>query len=278
MDNHEEILNAAIGHMERRVALALELLAKLRFSKTLGQHFAVTCLHTRTIHLAAGCAAAAKVRATPCIPIIVRSMWEAAVDTDNLIAQPDYAQDMYASFLEQKLRFSTAAAPEKENPLLVTVPDAVDLVMTVAQTRAELEALKRRGHSAADVKERARRVNRLHEYDAVYGPLCLDAHNNVRSLETDHVQQHADGDFSLSFYGDRMTPGATVDVLLGVGLLLQSIVKTHVLLGTTDARLPTLFDDWLRDRGEIEAAYQGVEDKGIANKQVHPIAGKPGSG
>jgi len=274
MDTYEEILNAAIDHMERRVGLALDLLKRLQFSKSQGQHYAVTCLHSRSIHLAAGCASVAKARATPCIPIIVRSMWEADVDLDNLIANPQYSQNMYASFLAQKLHFSGAASPEKNNPFLLPVHKAIDLNKLMAEIRNELATLRKNGHQPLSVKARAEHVSREAEYDAIYGSLCLDAHNNLLSLEGDHVKHHPSGDYSISFYGDKMTPGAVADMLLAVGLLTISIEKTHKLLNTQDERLPALFQTWLQDRAILESEYQRIENDENANKALQAIGAK----
>lgn len=259
MKTIDDAYKETLGQLKRHVDLAVDLLRLLRFNMEHGQQFVVVCLHTRLIHLAAGCHAAGKDRATPCIPILVRSMWEADVDLDNAVTDDEFFRHMYASFLKEKLRLSLAARPQQGNRFMASVPTALDLPEVTRETQEELDRLTAEKHGPLSIKERARRVNRCDEYDSIYNLLCLEAHNNVRSLESDHVEHRPDGSYQMTLYSEGMTASAVKDLLLAVGLLAASIDKTHRLLETTDPRGTGNLDAWVAERGAIEAIFLDSE-------------------
>ncbi len=264
MKTIEDAYKETLVQLKRHVDLAVTLLRLLRFNKAHGQQFVAVCLHTRLIHLAAGCHAAGKDRAAPCIPILVRSMWEADIDLDNAIADVEFFRHMYASFLKEKLRLSHAAHAQQGNRFLTSVPTALNLPEVTRETKAEFDRLTAEKHGPLSVKQRARTVNRLDEYESIYNLLCLDAHNNVSSLESDHVEHRPDGSYQMTLYSEGMTASAVKDLLFAIGILAASIDKTHSLLGTTDPRGAGVLDAWVGERGAIEVIVMDSEKERAA--------------
>ncbi len=118
------------------------------------------------------------------------------------------------------------------------------------------------------LKRRANNVHRLDEYKSIYNLLCLNAHNNIRSLETDQVEHTADGAYQMTLYAQGMTMSAIKGVLLAIGVLAAGIDNTHKLLGTADERARGVLDSWVAERRPIEAVVMKSEQERTANQAV----------
>lgn len=114
-------------------------------------------------------------------------MFEADIDLTNMMRCPEYYKRMYASFLEQKLRLMKEAASSKPNPFLVAVLEHRNLKSDLEETQKELDNLKGQRNGPIDIRCRAELAGLLDEYLSVYNILCLDTHNNIRSLENWHL-------------------------------------------------------------------------------------------
>ncbi len=256
MNTHEEILNATTEYMDGQIKLAMELLEGIRFHKDSPQELAICLLHTRSIHLSAGCSAAAKNRAAPCIPILTRSMWEADIALDNLIANPGFVNDLQLIFLEEKNRFTKSAS--QGNALLSAVKDLPDFLEITNQMNVAIDGLKKRGYKKKNIEEQAKDVNRLVEYRSVYAAISLDCHNNIWSLESDHINQKGDHSYEFLHYGNQMVKRATINLMMSVGLLTESICKTHRFFQTQNSRLDSILGKWISYRQELDAAYKKI--------------------
>jgi hypothetical protein len=175
--------------------LASHLPDVLRFNKRDAQQLYAVCLYLRLLELAVGCKVMLEKNTLVGIPILLRSMFEADIDLTNVMKCRDYPKRMRASFLEQRLRLTIEAASSRPNPFLADIRK--NPKEDLDETRAELNKLKDEKNGPISIRCRAELAGNLDEYLSVYNMLCLDTHNNIRSLEqwhldvTDTDQYHA---------------------------------------------------------------------------------------
>lgn len=124
-------------------------------------------------------------------------MFEADIDLTNLMKCPDYYKRMYASFLKEKLRLTKEAASSKPNPFLVEIRANRNPKKDLCETQAELDRLTAEKNGPIDIRCRAEFAGKLDEYLSNYNSLCLDTHNNIRSLEEWYIQKLAAEDYRV---------------------------------------------------------------------------------
>jgi len=177
----EEVLASVLG-------LAMHFLKTLSFNRKDGQQLYTVCLYTRLVEIASGCKALLEKNSLVGIPIFLRSMYEADIDLTNLVKCRDYSKRMYASFLKEKLRLTKEAASSKPNPFLIAVRASRNPAEDLKETKDELDRFVAEKHGPIDIRSRAELAGKLDEYLSVYNMLCLDTHNNIRSLEEWHLE------------------------------------------------------------------------------------------
>ena len=172
----EELLATVLG-------LALHFLETLHFNRKNPQQLFSVCLYARLLELATACKALLEKNAMVGIPILLRSMFEADIDLTNLMKCPDYYKRMYASFLKEKLRLTKEASSSRPNPFLAEIRANRNPKKDLCETQAELDRLTAEKNGPIDIRCRAEFAGKLDEYLSNYNSLCLDTHNNIRSLE-----------------------------------------------------------------------------------------------
>jgi hypothetical protein len=185
--------------------------------------YAVT-LHASIVQLCGGCLALAKTEHTAGIPVLLRSMFEALVDLDNLVSVQSYHERMDAANLTQFLKPMKGSAT---NPLLAGLERRHDIAAAVAQLQAELDGLLARKRGPQDLRQRCIAVGREHEYTSLYALLCLDAHNNVTALIDRHVSEGASQRLQVDAFGDTNPLGLANRVFIAVGWMLRSAEYAH---------------------------------------------------
>jgi len=178
--------------------------------------------------LLSGCLVLAETRREAGIPILLRSMYEALVDLDNLVRDPTYHQHMEAANLRQVARAigssGRGVAADRTRGGAKVDHDAL---------RVGLAALKKRGKAPLAFDERCALAGRTDEYESLYADLCLDAHNNIAALTQRHVRSVGiDGHLEISVLGDPDVAAVAKHLSMGVGFLIESAHLIHGAFGT----------------------------------------------
>jgi hypothetical protein len=180
-------------------------------------------LHATIVELFDSCLAMAERNATAGIPVVLRSIYEALVDLDNLLTSADYVKHMEAANLEQICKLLDQAGA---NPLFEGLSERVDAPSKLAEYRQRLSDLKAEGIEALRFSTRCKRVGRENEYRTMYGLFCLDSHNNMAALADRHLDEQ-DGKVQVNFFAEPHLPSIRQRLSFGTGFLLQSAHMIH---------------------------------------------------
>jgi hypothetical protein len=159
---------------DRALRAIVEAMPMIHFEPAKRPHLYAVTLHASIVQLCGGCLAMARTEHTAGIPVLLRSMFEALVDLDNLVRDPSYHERMDAANLDQFLKLLRASPT---NPLMAGLDQKHDIPTITAELQAELHGLHARRRGQKDLRARCVDVGRENEYLSVYYLLCLDAHN-----------------------------------------------------------------------------------------------------
>lgn len=230
--NIDKALRTRAEELSDVVPVVLEAAAQLRHEQNLAQHLAIA-LHCTNIELFSACPLLALYGEPTPIPIILRSMYEALVDLDNLLHDATYVDRMESANLTQMLKFENSAAMSKKDA------DAFKARL------AEFVAKKR---GPMDLRARCEKVGRGDEYGGIYALFCLDTHNNAAALMERHISERPDGSIMISVFG-KYDPQVVVRRLeVGVGWLIQSARMIHSAFQIPAPRVDELADRFDRER------------------------------
>ena len=232
----EEVLASTLG-------LAKHFLNTLRFNRKDSQQLYSVCLYTRLFELASGCKALLEKNALVGIPIFLRSMFEADIDLINLMKSKDYPERMYASFLKEKLRLTKEVASSTPNPFLTTVREKRNPMEDLNETQIKFDQLVANNNGPISIRERAESADKLNEYLSIYNMLCLDTHNNIRSLEEWHLEMSAPDNYQAVAF--KQTKMDLVHHLSAIpGILLAQTKALSDFLGIDNIEFEKYFKEF----------------------------------
>jgi hypothetical protein len=237
----ENVLASVLG-------LAIHTIGAVHFNRRDPQQLFAVCLFARLVELASACKALLEKGTLVGIPVLLRSMFEADIDLRNMIKTPGYSKRMYASFLEQKLRLTREAASAKPNPFLAAVRAQRKPAEDLRDTQKELDELRAGGNGPIDIRCRAEFAGVLDAYLSVYNMLCLDTHNNIRSLEDWHIEATSAKDYRVVLF--KQQKADLIHHLTAIpGILLVQCKALADFLGTKDIDFAPYFSE-LKDMQE----------------------------
>jgi hypothetical protein len=204
------------------LGLAFHFIGTLRFDRNDVQQLICVCLYARIVELASACKALLEKNVLACIPIILRSMFEADIDLTNCMADKDYFERMNLSFLEKKRRLTEEANPSKNNPFLRLISQVRNVKQDLAETQKEIATLSRKGFYSLSIRKRAKQAGKLNEYLSVYNFLCLDTHNNIRALEYQHIQAKSKDQYQVVVFGRNKSDFVEHSIAISDILLSQT--------------------------------------------------------
>jgi Family of unknown function (DUF5677) len=240
----EDTLTSVLG-------LAKYFLKTLSFNRKDPQQLYSVCLYTRLFEIASGCKALLEKNSLVGIPIFLRSMYEADIDLTNLMKCRDYSKRMYASFLKEKLRMTKEAASLKPNPFLAAVRASRNPEEDLKETQDELDQFIAEKHGPIDIRRRAELADKIDEYLSVYNMLCLDTHNNIRSLEEWHLEVGGSNDNGVVAF--KQTKADIVHYLSAVpGIILVQTQALADFLGIASIR----FEKYYNEYAELQQAVK----------------------
>jgi hypothetical protein len=207
------------------------------------RHLHAVALHATVTELLSGCVLLAMHEHATGIPILLRSMYEALVDLDNLLRDRDYMEQIEAANLSQVVKLLRAA---KSNPLLRGIDQSHGV--RLPEFEARLEALKKSKRRPLHIEDRCRKVNRLNEYESLYAVFSLDVHSNSAALGDRHISESDDGTTQIAFFG-VMDPKITASRLdHGLRLLIDSARMIHDAFQTGAPEIRELHAQFERER------------------------------
>jgi uncharacterized protein DUF5677 len=186
------------------------------------------------------------------IPIILRSMYEALVDLDNLVHDSSYACRIEHANIKQTLNIM------RSGPLRQAFQKGQK--EDYDQLAARLAEIEDRGKTSLKIWQRCALVDRRDEYDSLYALFCLDTHNNVSALAERHLSESEDGSPLISFFG-KYDPNAVANRLdFGLQFLFQSARMIHGAFQVPAPEVEQLTERFARERSErVAAAGKGTE-------------------
>ena len=122
----------------------------------------------------------------PAAQILLRSTLEAFIDLINLVDDPDYIDQMRASYHKEWLKLSTAGTTG-DDPFLEPYKSE-ELTLAIAHQQESMDALKARGIKPMLIEDKFTKAGMLGIYKSVYNLLCAVSHNNIRALVSHHVK------------------------------------------------------------------------------------------
>jgi hypothetical protein len=253
----EDSLSSALG-------CALSFLEKVSFNKKDGQHLTAICLFARIVELAASCKALLEREALVGLPMLLRSMFEADVDLTNCIKDSNYFKNMYAAFLKEKIRLTKEALPDKDNPYLSPISQFRDFKNELESTQDELEKLKSDGYCPLSIRKRSDKAGKLNEYLSLYNMLCLDTHNNIRSLENYHIiSGENQSDYHVVVF--NLTKEDLLASISAIpGILFHRIRDLIQFFGMENFEVGTLFENFEKVQQSLEEYAQNE----LSNKRL----------
>jgi hypothetical protein len=216
-DLHPELL-ARVTAASDAVLAVLDAAGQIRHDESDAQIHALA-LHGTIIELFSACVLLAKQGEPTAIPIVLRSMYEALVDLDNLLHDAGYVEHIQAANFKQTIKIM------KSGPLRQEFQEGrkADYQQFVTQL-AELEA---RGKGSLQIRTRCDKAGRLDEYESLYGLFCLDSHNNGAALADRHLSELPDGKLQVSFFGEYDPQAVARRLDFGLQFMIESARMIH---------------------------------------------------
>jgi hypothetical protein len=229
ISNASRSLEDRIAFGQKALTSIVDAMPLIRFDSEKRPHLYAVTLHTSVVQLCGGCFALARTEHTAGIPILLRSMFEALVDLDNLVHDADFHERMDAANLVQFLKLLREAPA---NPLLAGLDKKHNLAAITAEFKEELGKLSARKGSQKNLRERCIDVGRENEYASIYTLLCLDAHNNTTALFDRHLSQNDAQELRVDAFGDGNPLGLARRVFTACGWMIESAQLVHGAFGT----------------------------------------------
>jgi hypothetical protein len=220
--------------LERMVAQSTEDLDHMAFERASAQHVVLACLYATILQSTKECMLLLT-QPTITAPAVIRTIVEAYADFCALIKDPDHVQRMLSTYYGEQKRHLKSMIDNPNNPYHGDVARHIDPVARLADVKALLTEAKGRGHEPMTNADRFRWADQKDIHQVYYWLVCLPSHNSITSLESRHVENHADGRYDLVAVKEN-----TPEQLCGyydalAGIVADAGQRLHEFLSTTVA-------------------------------------------
>lgn len=177
-----------------------ELSKQLVFDKSQVLHFHVISLYGSMLEYSSSmvCLAADGCRAS--IPIVFRSLLDAALDLLNLCKNPSYGHRLEMDYAKGWKKL-LGAAIRGENIYLKALGELPEVRKSFQHYKKIENDLKSKGFKRVDMEEKFSLLDMQDEYVAIYPFLNDHVHNNLSALQRRHISHEGDV-FQITFYKD----------------------------------------------------------------------------
>ena len=211
-------LRTTVNYCSHALQVMLDAAKSGRHDDSDAQVHALAIYGTVT-ELFSACIGLAQIGEPTAIPIILRSLYEAHVDLDNLVQDAGYVEHILAANCDQTVKIMESA------PLRQVFKEGSK--SEYEQLSAQLAELKCKGKGPLKIWQRCQRAGLLDEYNSLYALFCLDTHSNSAALAERHISERQDGGVLISFFGPY-DPWSVIRRLdLGLGFLFRSARNIH---------------------------------------------------
>lgn len=200
------------------IPVVLNAASRLRYDDSMAHIYALA-LHGSVIEQFSACVLLVRSGEPSTIPIILRSMYEALVDLDNLVHDAGYVYRIEHANIKQTLNIMSSG-PLREAFQKGRKQDYDELNARLAQIENE-------GRASLKIRQRCDAVGRQDEYNSLYALFCLDTHNNASALAERHLSENEDGSPLISFFGKYDPLAVTNRLDFGLQFLFQSARLIH---------------------------------------------------
>ena len=219
-------------HLHKR---ALELAKHFNFDKQHRWHLNLVTLYCSIIELTGSACILVQEKVGIGIPILLRSVVEAHLDFVNLASERTYGYHLRASELNEWIKLLKEAIGGS-NPFLKDIAEFSDTPKVLEKYEREKKELLGKGYKALSIYEKFDKAKLEAIYRSVYNILCCDSHNNLRALQSRHINISEEmNDFKVELYPeinyDRLLP--YIDNFCGI--LISATETIHKILETNCA-------------------------------------------
>jgi hypothetical protein len=229
---------------------SLNDVSSLRFDRKHPHHLYSVCLYGTIIELTYGCMALIEKQQLSAFPAVFRGLLEAYADFRVCLREPEYFKSMNASFLKEKLRALNKTMTSPGNPYLAGLGRS-DPQGEKTALESELAELQAKGHIALGVWDRFSKAGLEEEYQSIYWLLCLDAHNNVSSLEDRHIEKQG-SDYRVVLFREEDLSDLIRYFDTLIATVIDSTMKIHEFL---DSGVASRYQEHLRELDVVRKDY-----------------------
>ncbi len=210
-------------------------------------HIFALGLYATILELGAGALTLAQAQRYAGLPVLLRSMYEAHLDLENLLRDADYVLNIEANDVEQQLKLIREA---HTNPHFSGA--SFDPAVEEDRFTVRLDELRRSGRPPLQIKERASRLGRAEQHAVLYALLCLDGHNNASALADRHFSE--EGDLRVvTLFGEPYLPSLYSRIYWLILFVVNSTTALHQAFQSGSATAAELRHRFDANHGELRA-------------------------
>lgn len=210
-----------------------EFLLRLPFNKRNQLDVHTVSLHATAIELASDMALLSDARSGKGIPLIARSIVEACLDLENLLADPGYAKRLKVKYLHDLVRIDSGALQFLGYPGFDWI-DENQLREKLRRNKQELKMLKSQGIKPVSLPDKFELLGLTAEYSNVAPVLNQFVHNTYDALFRRHVFSR-DGDYELQIFAGHNDTDYLGIFAFAIIMILSSAEKIHEDFGSAVA-------------------------------------------
>lgn len=234
MELHELVEKNLIPFPRLTVSDALKDAEQFRFDKQQPNRATAVCLYGSILEMAYSSIALLEKKEMTPIPIVLRAFLEAYADLRACVDDPGYYKNMYASFLDEKLRFFEALERNPTNQYLQGAHGQLDVQAETKSLESELEQYKKENRKPLRNWQRFKYGKLEDEYQSMYWLLCLHGHNNLSALEDRHIEK-VGNDYNVVLFKDESAEALQRYLDTVISIVIESTVMIHKFLNISVA-------------------------------------------
>lgn len=202
----------------------LDFSSVLSFDKTNLCHFNLVALQGSIIELSSCIVVLLDNNGKAGIPSVFRKILETFAELTNLAKCKTYIYCMKFAYNKQLLHLLQNA--KKGNPFLEEISCSINLDSKILEYQEKNKKLSDEGYRELKASERFEVAGMKNEYDSLYNSLSCDAHSNIRSLISRHVE-FANDNYQIVYYRDEPAESFINYIDSTVRFLVNSAIILH---------------------------------------------------
>lgn len=232
MELRDLVEKKLLPFLRQAVADALKDAEQFRFDKGQPNQVTAVCIYGSIMEMAYSCIALLEKKEMTPIPIILRALLEAYADLRASIDDPGYYKNIYASFLDEKLRFIKTFEKNPTNQYLQGAHGEIDIQAETNALKNEIQTYQSENRPPLKTWERFKHGKLIDEYQSMYWLLCLHSHNNLSALEDRHIEK-SDNDYNVVLFKEENPEDLQRYLDTVISIVVEGSVAIHTFLHTS---------------------------------------------